>query len=154
MLAELAKNNNTWHAMALSICKDNDYAKDLVQEMYLKLYDKQNIKPYYVYYTIKSIYIDSIKESSQKNRYFLVDDFSNFENEFENYDLEKDTDHQNKIDIINETLTVDVIENIIVTNSIIDGLRKFSRDSKISIRTVQKYRTNFKEKVWQRKQKD
>ena len=151
MLEELAKNNELWYKMALSICDDKDYAKDLVQEMYLKLYEKQSVKPYYVYYTIKSIYIDSIKESSQKNRYFLVDDFTNFENEIELYNLEKDKDLQDKIDIINEVLTDDIIENIIVTNSILDGLRKFSRDSQISIRTVQKYRTNFKEKVWQRK---
>jgi DNA-directed RNA polymerase specialized sigma24 family protein len=156
MLEILSKNNDLWFRMALQICRDEDTAKDLVQDMYLKLYkaDKE-LSNIYVYFTLKSIYTDQVKESSTKNRIDLINDFANFEIEFDTYDFNQDNEVQSKLDLIDDCLnSVPLARKLIVTHSIEDGLRKFSRDSQINKATVQKHRKEFKNMVWQRKQKD
>ena len=37
MLEILTKKNSEWMSMAMSICRDKNIAKDLVQDMYLRL---------------------------------------------------------------------------------------------------------------------
>ena len=65
--------------MAYSICGDKTQADDLVQEMYLKIYEASQrrelkINDFYIYQTMKSIFIDQIR----KKREFATSDFSRF----------------------------------------------------------------------------
>ena len=153
MLEKLCLNNDLWLKMALQICNDTDTAKDLVQDMYLKLHNQnKELSNSYIYFTIKSIYLDSVKESSLKNRIVLIDDFKEYEYLNDNYDIDKDNDIQTKLELIDECLNnVSLARKLIVKHSIEDGLRKFSRDSQINKATVQKHRKEFKDMVWQRK---
>ena len=64
--------------MAIRIAGE-DNAQDLLQDTYLKLYDSgkkyEDINACYIYFTMKSIFLDSVKQSSTKNRFVLVDNF-------------------------------------------------------------------------------
>lgn len=52
--------------MARGICKDDYLADDLVSDMYLKLaaYNK-DVNDYYVYYTIKHLFINHLREEKR-----------------------------------------------------------------------------------------
>lgn len=76
MLDKLAKHHDYWIKILINLGCNLDLAKDIVQEMYIKLHDASNIaygeddvNKYYVYKTLKTLYIqylkDSIKESSE-----------------------------------------------------------------------------------------
>lgn len=152
MLEQLSKRDKDWRKMALQICNNKSLADDIVQDMYLKLAEtKAEIKDAYVYFTVKSIFLDQVKETSLKNREFCLDDFTNFTILEDEYNISKDLETQKQIDIINEELEKDVIDKIIVTNHVFEGLRKFSRESGLSINTIKRFSNDFKEKVWQRK---
>jgi len=150
MLDLLAKNNDIWLKMAFDIAKDKDTAKDMVQDMYLKLHKiTKEINNSYVYFTLKSLYTDYVKNTTVKNRTDIVD--------FNDYDYnliadEVDFDKLNEInDIFNlldqEFKNLRSHEQIIIYHSTDDGLRKFSRDSGISIRTIQLCRKNLKNQL-------
>lgn len=62
MLTELSKKDKQWRKFAVYICKDKYLADDIVNDMYLKLHDKKNINDWYVCMTIKSIFLDYIKQ--------------------------------------------------------------------------------------------
>ena len=70
MLEELAKKDKYWRQTAFYICKDNNLAHDLVQEMYLKLADnKKQINDFYVILTIKNLFIDYCRKSRKEIYY-------------------------------------------------------------------------------------
>lgn len=97
MLNELSKYHNELIQMAKKI--DSQNFDDLVQETYIKLYesgkDFKDIDFGYVYRTMRNIYIDSVKQSSCKNREVLIDDFSLFEMAEEETTQEKTIDKSN-----------------------------------------------------------
>ena len=70
MLEELAKYDSYFREVALNICKDKSNADDLVNEMYIKLYDS-NVEPnnlkYYAIQTIRNLFIDSFKKPKDVN---------------------------------------------------------------------------------------
>jgi DNA-directed RNA polymerase specialized sigma24 family protein len=68
MLDELAKKNNKWLSMAYNLCKDYDYAKDIVQDMYLKIYD---INQKYPEKEIKDVYVWTVMYNIIKENYRL-----------------------------------------------------------------------------------
>lgn len=83
MIEILALKDSFWRKTALIICKDSMLADDLVNDMYLKLYqcDKQ-INDFYVIRTIKNLFLDHIKKNNNvciDNFYNLADDNDNFE---------------------------------------------------------------------------
>lgn len=62
MIETLALKHELWVKMARGICKDSYLADDLVSEMYLKLNDyNKPLNEYYVYFAIKSIYIEWLR---------------------------------------------------------------------------------------------
>lgn len=89
MLETLSKNDKLWKSYALSLCGCKDKANDLVQEMYLKIYNlnKTHITKGYVYRTLKSILINSIKERVKTN--YIEDQFEQVESVEETIDLER-----------------------------------------------------------------
>lgn len=58
MIKFLPDNDKLWKKYALSICKDKDTANELVQEMYLKLFDKKQLNKSYVYMTLLTLFYD------------------------------------------------------------------------------------------------
>jgi len=66
---ELAKHDVKWRGIAFNITQDRTKADDLVQDMYLKLMDKdKELNDYYVTQTMQSIFIDSVSQRYIKNR--------------------------------------------------------------------------------------
>ena len=67
MLKELSKDHDTWIKYATKICGCSDYAQDLVNDMYLKIYERQpkRINKGYIYRTIKSIFIDHKRQQKE-----------------------------------------------------------------------------------------
>ena len=88
MIEQLALKDSLWRKIALKICKDKMLSDDLVNDMYLKLYDcKKEINDFYVIRTIRNLFLDYIK---QKNN-VSIELFFNFEeinNNFEPDDYE------------------------------------------------------------------
>jgi len=79
MLEKLALKHSLWLKMAKSICKDAYLADDLVSEMYLKVsdYDKE-LNDYYIYFTIKHLYINHIREEEKFSSIeFFIDNSEN-----------------------------------------------------------------------------
>lgn len=80
MLEKLALKHDLWLKMAKGICKDKYLADDLVSEMYLKFseYDKE-VNDFYVYYAIKHIHINWLREEKKMKTTELSDNFVTFE---------------------------------------------------------------------------
>lgn len=66
MLEELAKKNKKWLNMAFNLCGCEDYSKDLVQEMYVKVYDIHQKNPDT---KIKDVYIWVVMYNTLKDKY-------------------------------------------------------------------------------------
>ena len=62
MLLELSKKDKKWRHIALKLCGNKELADDIVQDMYLKLHDKEDLKDFYVVLTLKSIFYDYCKK--------------------------------------------------------------------------------------------
>ncbi len=62
ILLEICNRHSKWVRMAQKF--DYDNAEDLVQEMYLKIYNLNptEVNEFYIYRTIKSIFIDDYKK--------------------------------------------------------------------------------------------
>ena len=88
MIELLALKDSLWRKIALKICKDKMLSDDLVNDMYLKLYDcKKEINDFYVIRTIRNLFLDYIKQNNNVS----IELFYNFEeknNTFEPTDYE------------------------------------------------------------------
>ena len=79
MIEQLSKKDETWRKIAFSICKDKQLADDLVQDMYLKVYNLNPIKANksYISFIIYHLFIDHIRKQNKtislENRYILED---------------------------------------------------------------------------------
>lgn len=89
MLEKLALKHDTWVKMAKGICKDAYLADDLVSEMYLKFssYDK-DLNDFYIYYAIKHIWINWLREEKKMPFVELTDNLlAHEENEIEEKEI-------------------------------------------------------------------
>jgi len=149
MIDILAKNDKQWRKMAFNICKDTSTADDLVNDMYLRLYDcKKDINEWYVYRVLNSIFIDQKRQSKR----FVTVDISDYQiaDTYTEIDLDEHNDFEATKSVF---CKLKKYEQIIIKHSFEDGLRKFSRDSEISISTVQKIRNKCKNLAWEEKRK-
>lgn len=103
VLLELSKRHKEWLKMATRISGCSDKAKDLVQDMYLKIgLSECEIKKEYsnfIYTIMSNIFSDQLRKSSSykenKNRVYiqkvsLDDDFIKFNNDFVTFQDEID----------------------------------------------------------------
>ena len=83
VLQEICNRHSNWVRMAQKF--DYDNAEDLVQEMYLKIYNLNptEVNEFYIYRTIKSIFIDDYKKKkiltaplNGKEAYNIEDDYN------------------------------------------------------------------------------
>lgn len=91
-IEKLALRNEYWYNTALTICKDKDLAKDLVQDMYIKLADSEFESDWYVINTIRNLFVDMIRTNKTVVSDDIVNEFGNLEDEqstFEPTDEEK-----------------------------------------------------------------
>lgn len=80
MLKELSKKDKRWREIALNICKCKDLADEIVQRMYLRIYnknpDKEKLTEWYIITTLRNLFIDYCKEKrhqSIETLYYLPD---------------------------------------------------------------------------------
>ena len=142
MLEELSKNHKHWLSIAYQICKDKDYANDLVQDMYLKLYNcDKDINEWYIYRVIKNMYLNTLK--SNKENYTL-----DFDVPISEFDIEPMDD----VEIMNSIFeTSPTYRKIIIESIAEDGIMNFCRQSKISYPMVKRNQEFLKTEICQRK---
>ena len=56
-IEELAKQNDRWQMVALKICGDVDFAKDMVQNMYLACFNYESVNSSFVYKTLMNLFL-------------------------------------------------------------------------------------------------
>ena len=158
LLEKLSKRDKDWMRMAQSFGLDKETSRDLVQEMYLKLYDKtsyekikygdDDVNTFYVYVTLRNLFYDTKRNTTS---------FVPYNENIEVYESEEQK--QSKLDL--EKLLEDVsntIESLHWYDKKIfeiyygdnETIRQLSEGSKISsssiFNTLKNVRTKIKEK--------
>lgn len=115
MLEQLVKHHNQLLKIAYNFTGDKDSANDVLQDAYIKIYDSgkkfEEINDAYIYFTIKSVWLDSKKKSLTKNRIILLEEFPNIideQNQLINYEIKNLTRW--------EQLLIDAICGRVITN--------------------------------------
>ena len=164
MLEKLAENHKKWVAIAYNMCKCKDKANDIVQDMYLKMYElNKSVDDGYIYFVIRSIFIEEkrkqkeyccdfngLEQYSVDNFYsdsivfnakFFLEKINFDEKEYILEDLKKECYDQayNKLE---------KHEKVIIHFSSTMGLREFARNSEISISLIQKTKRKLKNLIW------
>lgn len=154
MLEKLSENHKKWIAIAYNMCKCKDKANDIVQDMYLKMYElNKSVDDGYIYFVIRSIFIEEKRKQKEftqdletieylvnKNEYNTLKQSNTFE------DLKKECYDKayNKLE---------KHEKVIVHFSSTMGLREFARNSEISISLIQKTKRKLKFLIWEETKK-
>ena len=134
MLEQLAKNHDEWIRIAKGICKDNETAKDLVQDMYITMYDTgkeyEEINKWYVYRVIFSSFLNSIKKKKLKVVYV--------KNYYEFLSLEEsDLTHLERLQCIDDALNeIGLIDKRYLIETHSRSLRKNSKYLNIPVMTL------------------
>ena len=135
ILAELAKKDAQWRKMAYQICKDKDLADELVQEMYLKLYQNTNlIKDGYIYTVLRNLFYDYTKS----NKDILID-FSNIEI--------IDTEYVEPVDYFQLMKGLTWYERTMFELSTLVGQRELSRQTGIHLQTIHRISKKVKNQI-------
>lgn len=145
MLKELSKQDKRWRQIAYKICKDKQLADDLVQEMYLKLYDKKydKINEWFIWVTIKNIYLNIIKQKRYKHE-ISIELFYNIE------DLKSDDVILEKRKQINDALdALDLWDREILLQTSEKSLRDLSEETGLTVSTL-----HYNKKIALKKLKD
>jgi hypothetical protein len=139
IIHELAKKDAQWRKMALQICKDRDLADELTQNMYIKLSDRTvMVSDGYIFVTLRSLFYDSLK-----NNDILIDDFSKFEIEEEEYN--------DGIDYSELSKGLTWYEKTLFEQSTLIGQRELARQTGIHIQTIHRVNKMVKNKLNGRK---
>jgi DNA-directed RNA polymerase specialized sigma24 family protein len=121
--------------MAFQICKSKDLADELVQNMYIKLSERTiPVTDGYIFVTLRSLFYDSLK-----NNDILIDDFSNFEVEDEEY--------CEGIDYSELSKDLTWYERTMFEQSTLLGQRELSRQTGIHIQTIHRINKMVKLKL-------
>lgn len=156
LLEKLSKRDKDWMRMAQSFGLDKETSRDLVQEMYLKLYEKttydkikygdDDVNTFYVYVTLRNLFYDRKRSKVS---------FVELKEDFEYEESSNDCKHllEEMLEDISET-----IENLHWYDRKIfeiyygnnETIRQLSEGSKISsssiFNTLKNVRTKIKEK--------
>ena len=125
--------------MAFQICKCKDLADELTQNMYIKLSDRTTmVSDGYIFVTLRSLFYDSLK-----NNDILIDDFSKFEIEEEEYN--------DGIDYSELSKGLTWYEKTLFEQSTLIGQRELARQTGIHIQTIHRVNKMVKNKLNGRK---
>ena len=154
MLDKLAQRHNEWLKLAFNICKNREYSKDLVQDMYIKIYNSgkafEDINECYIYFIMRNQFLNEIKEEKR-----FVDVDVNILNEI---DVEYNIINDIKQEVAIETLKKEYEKLTWYEKQIIDltseyGQRGLSRQTGIHIQTIHNTTKKIKLKLWHNVQK-
>lgn len=158
LLSELAKKHKDWCAMVGSFGCPHDIVEDIVQEMYIRLYryvdeperiiyENGEINTYYVYVTLRNMYLDYTK---MKKRIIFVDpvDHAVDRYEYDPYEYEEAVEQLfNKVWAEVETWEwYDATMFKVYVNSDL-SMRDLSEETTISLRSIFNTLKNGKSKV-------
>jgi DNA-directed RNA polymerase specialized sigma24 family protein len=125
MLDLLSKDNDKWYYMAFSICKNEDYAKDLVQDMYLKMYQSnkkyEEINDWYIYTTILNLFRNQVKKQKTIN----IEDINYLQIQARDKDILEARKMMN--DLLQEHLDLPDVEVLLYTHEM--SLRKCEQET-------------------------
>ena len=144
MIEALAKKDKHWRDVAYKISGDKTLADDIVNDMYLRVYDQQpaKISDGYIYTIMRNLFIDQTRLRSK----ISFTDFSNIEVQEQEQTIYPD------IEPILQTLTW--YERTIFKHAVQIGQREFSRRTDIHIQTIHRVTNSVKKKIWQRLEKN
>lgn len=169
----LANKHNEWIKMAKSFKLNNNDANELVQEMYLRMYDytkdvnrimynEKEINTFYIYITLRNLYYSKCSSYKRKNikvftdidqeKYnYIINNIAYNEDEInKNYNKKVDLEAlYDKIDeIIDDWYWYDkkLTKLYLSTNM---SMRDISKETKISLSSIFNTLTNAKEKIRQ-----
>lgn len=167
MLELLAKNHDLWLRMVLSFGCSKEVAEDLVHEMYLKLYrlvedeqkimyDDEEVNKFYVFVTLKNLYLDYAKAKS-KYRFIDIDDYIESNDIEDDQEVNIDDDFDYALNSLVESITAEInswnVYHAKLCNTYFKGdksLRDIASVSKISLtsifNSVRNYRKILKDK--------
>lgn len=135
IIHELAKKDAQWRKMAFQICKSKDLADELVQNMYIKLSERTiTVSDGYIFVTLRSLFYDSLK-----NNDILIDDFSKFEVQDDEYCEGIDYDELSK--------DLTWYERTMFEQSTLIGQRELARQTGIHIQTIHRINKMVKTKL-------
>jgi DNA-directed RNA polymerase specialized sigma24 family protein len=138
MLKELSLKDSYWRKIALNICKDKDLADDLVQEMYLKLYDcEKQINDFYVILTIRSLFLDICRN---KIEFVPIENINIFtDNVFEIEDRD--------LIFLNKLKTLGIEQQKILEENYYFSLRQLASNKNIGYQKVRIQLKNARKKI-------
>lgn len=95
MLTKLSLRDKEWREMAFKICHCKTIADDLVNDMYIRIMNKDNFNEAYIFKTLRGIYLDYLKDNknivSLTDFHYLKEDVTDTTNErFELLEILKD----------------------------------------------------------------
>ena len=99
-LTEISKKDKYWRVVALNICKDKSLADDLVQEMYLKVFEMKTkeINDFYIATIINNLFLDICRKKNIEVDISEIYNLSSNDNEYEFNDEDlKIIDKANKL---------------------------------------------------------
>jgi len=158
MLEELSKHQDTWLRMALKICGNKNQAQDLVQDMYLKMHEKQfEVKEVFVYFVLKNLFIDQ-KRSLKVRDVKELQPIHELKAFCEDINFDSIANSENEFDCAIEVFnSLNWHEQYIIKECCTISMREFSRQSKIAMPAIININRNYRQKVWElqkRKSKD
>lgn len=162
MLELLAKEHTLWLKMVINMGCSKDVAEDIVQEMYLKLYrlikeqnkimyNDEEVNRFYVFVTLKNLYIDYRKAKNKYSFFEYIESDSEDEEEDvflnEMTDLEKDEAFTNLMSSITDEINSWHLYDAKLCNTYYKSslsLRDIATGSKISLTSIFNSVKNYK----------
>jgi len=168
----LAERHKEWLNMAKSFKLDDDDSNELVQNMYIRMYDytkdvkrimynEKEINTFYIYITLKNLYYSKFTNYNKKNKTLLFSDIDKDNYKYiidkMSYDIDEFNDNYkkkvnlealcNKIDsVIDEWYWYDKKLTKLYLNTDM-SMRDISKETKISLSSIFNTLTNAKEKI-------
>ena len=176
----LSERHNEWIKMAKSFGLSDDDANEIVQEMYLRLYDytrdvekimynKKEVNTFYIYITLRNLYYSGFTNYGKTNKNKKMILFSEIESDTFNRLISRIAEDSDEInDEIMKKINLDVlcdkIDDVIedwywydkkLTKLYLNtdmSMRDISKETKISLSSIFNTLTNAKEKIRQKVQ--
>ena len=124
MLEELSKRDLEWRVMAFKICKCKMLADDLVNDMYLRLHNREIATDYYVYRTMKGLYQDMFRKKEYKDTVSI--------NDFHYLEHDQDETTEKRYELLEMLKSVSWFEREVLLQTSEKSLRKCEEDSGVS----------------------
>ena len=155
MLEKLAVHNELWIKMLVNMGCNVELAKDLVQDMYIRLNDLvkepkkimygEDVNRYYIWVTLRNMYFSHLRKSKSRLMYRLLDNDDIVQQE---YDESEDDAFETLSKKINKVVSYwKVYDKRLFELYFINGLslRAISKGSKIGLTSIHNSVLNYKE---------